>query len=152
MDVREPDEYRSLRIQEAHLRPVSVLPLMPEPLPPGSGAKTVIFFCHSGNRTKANTDLLESLAPGRTRILEGGITAWQNAGLPVISEKRPWPIMRQVQVAAGSLILLSLALSLTAPGFLVLTAFIGAGLVFAGVSGFCGLARVLARMPWNKRL
>ncbi len=150
VDLREPDEYRAQRIAQAHLRPLSVLPLMPAPLPKEAENAQVVFFCRSGTRTKANEALLDSLAPGRARILEGGLLAWKEAGLPVIEEKRPWPIMRQVQVAAGGLVLLSLALASVAPVFLWLTAFVGAGLVFAGVSGFCGLARLLALMPWNR--
>ncbi len=148
VDVREPEEYLALRLKEARLLPLSVLPLLPDPLPDKDAP--VIFFCRSGNRTRANEALLDAAAPGRARILEGGIAAWKLAGLPVIAEKRPWPIMRQVQVTAGGVVLLSLALSLAAPGFLWLTAFVGAGLVFAGATGFCGLARVLALMPWNK--
>ena len=147
VDVREVDEYQALRIKEAHLRPLSLLSLMPGSLPQDL---PLIFFCHSGGRTKANEKLFDQLAPGRTHIMKGGILAWKEAGQPLIAEKRPWPIMRQVQVAAGSLVLLGLALSFVAPGFLWLSAFVGAGLVFAGVTGFCGLAQVLARMPWNR--
>ena len=150
VDVREPDEYRSLRIKEAHLLPLSVLPLMGNPFPAEMKDQTIVFFCRSGGRTKANEALLDALAPGRAHIMEGGILDWEKAGLPVIAEKRPWPIMRQVQATAGGLILMSLLLALAAPGFLWLTAFIGAGLVFSGVTGFCGLARLLALMPWNK--
>ncbi|MFM8604097.1 MAG: DUF2892 domain-containing protein [Cyanobium sp.] len=63
----------------------------------------------------------------------------------------PLPLMRQVQIAAGSLVLLGLILSNTvAPAWILLSWFVGAGLVFAGVSGFCGMARLLAVMPWNK--
>jgi len=84
--------------------------------------------------------------------LEGGIPAWQQAGLPVRRLKNaPLPLMRQVQIAAGSLVLLGVILSqAVAPGWIWLSGFVGAGLVFAGVSGFCGMARLLAAMPWNR--
>jgi rhodanese-related sulfurtransferase len=84
--------------------------------------------------------------------LEGGIPSWQQAGLPLRKLKNaPLPLMRQVQIAAGSLVLLGLILSNTvAPAWILLTWFVGGGLVFAGVSGFCGMARLLALMPWNK--
>uniref|UniRef100_UPI0037D9C1C1 DUF2892 domain-containing protein n=1 Tax=Vulcanococcus sp. TaxID=2856995 RepID=UPI0037D9C1C1 len=63
----------------------------------------------------------------------------------------PLPLMRQVQIAAGSLVLLGLILShVAAPGWIALTWFVGAGLTFAGISGFCGMARLLALMPWNR--
>ena len=85
-------------------------------------------------------------------ILEGGIDAWKRAGLPVLTDRRqPLEIMRQVQIAAGGLVLLGVALGIwVAPAFLGLSAFVGAGLVFAGVSGWCGMARLLALMPWNR--
>jgi rhodanese-related sulfurtransferase len=84
--------------------------------------------------------------------LQGGIPTWQQAGLPVRKLKNaPLPLMRQVQIAAGSLILLGLILSNTvAPAWILLTWFVGAGLTFAGITGFCGMARLLAVMPWNK--
>ena len=84
--------------------------------------------------------------------LEGGLMARQQAGLPV--EKRrgaPLPLRRQVQIAAGSLVLAGVLLSqLVASGWIWLSGFVGVGLVFAGVSGFCGMARLLAVMPWNR--
>lgn len=85
-------------------------------------------------------------------ILEGGIDAWKKAGLPVaFDRKAPIPTMRQVQIVAGSLVVLGTVLGATvAPAFYALSAFVGAGLVFAGVTGFCGMERVLALMPWNR--
>jgi rhodanese-related sulfurtransferase len=84
--------------------------------------------------------------------LEGGLPSWQRTGLPLhVSKGAPLPLMRQVQIAAGSLVLLGLALSQTvAPAWILLSWGVGAGLVFAGVSGFCGMARLLAVMPWNR--
>ena len=88
-----------------------------------------------------------------TYILEGGLDAWRKAGLPVaLDRSQPIEIMRQVQIAAGSLVLLGVVLgAFVAPGFYPLSGFVGAGLLFAGVSGFCGMARLLAVMPWNRR-
>ncbi len=151
VDVRESDEYRALRIAESELRPLSALPLMRSPLPSEAKNMPVIFFCHSGRRTGANEALLDKLAPGSAHILEGGISAWRDAGLPVVREKRAPSLERQVRMAAGGFVLLTLALSFASPAFLWGTAFIGAGLVFSGVTGACGLARVLAAMPWNRQ-
>jgi rhodanese-related sulfurtransferase len=84
--------------------------------------------------------------------LEGGLLAWQAAQLPL--EKRrgaPLPLMRQVQISAGALVLIGVVLSQTvAPGWIWLSGFVGAGLIFAGISGFCGMARLLALLPWNR--
>jgi rhodanese-related sulfurtransferase len=109
--------------------------------------------CHSGNRSsQALSRLLQNGHPHPLADLEGGIPAWQEAGLPVRKlNNAPLPLMRQVQIAAGSLVLLGLILGTwVAPGWIALSWFVGAGLVFAGVSGFCGMARLLAVMPWNR--
>jgi rhodanese-related sulfurtransferase len=85
-------------------------------------------------------------------MLEGGLDAWKKAGLPVsLDRSKPIDVMRQVQIVAGSLVLAGVLLGvLIAPGFYALSGFVGAGLLFAGVSGFCGMARLLALMPWNR--
>ena len=85
-------------------------------------------------------------------VLEGGIDGWRACGLPTeIDRKRPIEVMRQVQLVAGGLVLLGAVLALTvAPAFIGLSAFVGAGLMFAGATGWCGMAALLARMPWNR--
>lgn len=113
--------------------------------------KPVVFTCNSGRRTKNSSDLLEQLAAGEAWQMEGGATAWDKAGLPVVRGRRSLPMFRQIQIGAGGMVLLGLALGLAWPQWLWLSAFVGAGLVFAGVTGFCGLGLLLARMPWNKK-
>lgn len=87
-------------------------------------------------------------------MLAGGIEAWKKAGLPTtVDRKQPIEIGRQVQIAAGSLVLAGVVLgALVSPGFYLLSAFVGAGLAFAGISGNCGMTRLFALMPWNRRL
>ena len=87
------------------------------------------------------------------KILEGGIEGWRRAGLLTVEDKsQPLPLMRQVQIAAGVLILLGVTLGYSvSSAFFLLSAFVGAGLTLAGVTGFCGMARLLAVMPWNRR-
>jgi hypothetical protein len=82
-----------------------------------------------------------------------GLDAWKKAGLPVtLDRSQPIDIIRQVQIVAGSLVLLGVVLgALVAPGFYALSGFVGAGLIFAGSTGFCGMPHVLALMPWNRR-
>jgi rhodanese-related sulfurtransferase len=130
IDVREPMEYAA-----------------------GHIAGSLVLVCHSGNRSsQALSRLLQHGHPHPLADLEGGIPAWQEAGLPVRKlNNAPLPLMRQVQIAAGSLVLLGLILGTwVAPGWIAISGFVGAGLVFAGVSGFCGMARLLAVMPWNR--
>ena len=116
-------------------------------------APAVIFHCRSGMRTDANAARLAAAAPCEAFLLEGGIEAWRAAGLPVLTDaKAPLEIMRQVQITAGMLVLIGVALSLlVAPAWIGLSAFVGAGLTFAGATGWCGMAKLLAMMPWNRR-
>ena len=101
----------------------------------------------------ANCDRLRAAVDGETFILEGGLDAWVASGLPVQEDRKaPLELMRQVQIAAGLLVLLGVGLGFAvSPVFFGLSLFVGAGLTFAGVSGFCGMARPLAVMPWNRR-
>ncbi len=147
IDVREPMEYATGHIAGSMNVPLSRLHQADLPQGP------LVLVCHSGNRSaKGVQTLLQQGHPHPITDLQGGIPTWQQAGLPMRKLKNaPLPLMRQVQIAAGSLILLGLILSNTvAPAWILLTWFVGAGLVFAGVSGFCGMARLLALMPWNK--
>ena len=147
IDVREPMEYAGGHIAGSLNVPLSRITQADLPRGP------LVLVCQSGNRSaKALAQLLQQGYPDPLAELEGGIPAWQQAGLPVRKlNNAPLPLMRQVQIAAGSLVLLGLILSNTvAPGWILLTWFVGAGLVFAGISGFCGMARLLAVMPWNR--
>jgi rhodanese-related sulfurtransferase len=83
--------------------------------------------------------------------IDGGLEAWHNAGLPtVIDRRQPIELQRQVQIVAGGLVLLGIVMGLSvSPWFLAVSLFVGAGLMFAGISGYCGMARLLQRAPWN---
>jgi len=151
IDIRERDEYARERIDGARHHAVSILD-RDHPARPGD--QVLIFHCRSGARTTQNASRIANGTPSdiETYILQGGIDAWKNAGLPVtIDRTAPIPVMRQVQIAAGSLVVLGAILGATvAPAFYLLSGFVGAGLVFAGTTGFCGMARVLEMMPWNR--
>ncbi len=147
IDVREPMEYAGGHIAGSLNVPLSRLAQADLPQGP------LVLVCQSGNRSRQGCNqLLQSGHTDPLAELAGGIPAWQQAGLPLRRlQNAPMPLMRQVQIAAGSLVLLGLILSKTvAPAWIALTWFVGAGLVFAGVSGFCGMARLLAAMPWNR--
>lgn len=150
VDVREADEHARERIPGARHHALSRLDAE-HPARPGDDI--LIFHCRSGARTQANATRLTGSGECETFILEGGIDAWKKAGLPVaLDRKQPIELMRQVQIAAGSLVLAGVVLGwLVAPEFYLLSGFVGAGLAMAGVTGFCGMARLLAAMPWNKR-
>jgi len=147
IDVREPMEYAGGHIAGSLNVPLSRISQAALPSGP------LVLVCQSGNRSAQGVrTLLEAGIRQPIHDLEGGLPSWQQAGLPLRALKNaPMPLMRQVQIAAGSLVLLGLILSnLVAPAWILLSWFVGAGLVFAGVSGFCGMARLLALMPWNR--
>lgn len=149
VDIREPDEHARSRIAQARHEPLSRLGAIDV----SSDAPAVIFHCKSGGRTNANIERLKASTDCEAFILDGGIEAWKSAGLPIVEDKKqPIEMMRQVQIVAGSMVVTGAVLgALVHPGFYALSGFVGAGLVFAGVSGTCMMARVLALAPWNRR-
>lgn len=149
IDVREADEFARERIPGAHNVPLSRLDGA-ERLT--AHAPVAIFHCRSGARTsQASRDLLAT-GFAEVRCLEGGLEAWKRAGHAVhVDRKAPLPLIRQVQIVAGSMVVLGAALAaLVSPWFLLLAGGVGAGLVMAGLTGLCPLARALAAMPWNR--
>lgn len=149
VDIREADEFARRHVHGARSLPLSKLDTAHLTDEPG---QDVIFACRTGMRTGANCLRLAARTSGEAYVLDGGLDAWCAAGLPVKSDARaPLEIARQVQIGAGSLVLAGVALGLTVhPAWFGLSAFVGAGLTLAGVTGFCGLARLLARAPWNR--
>ena len=151
VDIREADEHARENIPGARHLPLSKLDEADLALHAG---RPVIFHCRSGARTQSQAPRLAGRAAGACEafILEGGIDAWKKAGLPVATDRsQPLELQRQVQIGAGSLTLLGVLLGLlVSPWFYAIPAVVGAWLVTAGVTGFCGMARLLMRAPWNK--
>jgi rhodanese-related sulfurtransferase len=152
VDIREAHEYARVRIEGSLSRPLSTLSSAALKAEITDG-KTVILCCQSGMRTAAHRHRLKGDGPLELMVLEGGIDAWTNAGLPLTrSANQPLDIMRQVHISAGAMVLSGLILGLRVhPGWFALSALAGAGLAFAGMTGFCGMARLLAVAPWNRR-
>ncbi|MBN9474206.1 MAG: hypothetical protein ABS43_00205 [Bordetella sp. SCN 67-23] len=150
VDIRDIDEHARERIPGSRHIPFARLP---DAGPLAGSGTPVVFHCRSGNRTRMHAQALAARAPGDAYVLEGGLDAWKRAGLPVVRDRsQPLELQRQVQIVAGTLVALGVVLGLTvSPWFHLLSGLVGSGLVFAGLSGFCGLARVLARLPWNRR-
>ena len=151
VDIRSPDEYAREHIAGARHLPLEQLSA--GALPP-AGAAAIIFHCRAGSRTQLNAALLERCSNNcEAYLLEGGLEGWKRAGLPVVADaSQPLELQRQVQIAAGAMIVLGTTLGVAlSPWFLALTGFVGAGLLFAGISGYCGLAQLLMKAPWNRR-
>lgn len=148
IDIRGADEHARERIPGALNIPLDRLGDLPR------DGRPVVFHCRSGMRTAANASRLGAAAGGAPAyILGGGIAAWRQAGQPVIADRsQPLEIMRQVQITAGVLVVSGVVLgTFVAPGFFGLSAVVGAGLMFAGATGWCGMANLLRVMPWNRR-
>lgn len=148
IDIRGVDEHARERIPGATNLPLDRIADLP------CDGRPVLFHCKSGMRTAANAARLASAAGDAPAfILDGGIDAWRNTGLATVTDRsQPLEIMRQVQVTAGALVLTGVLLGLfVTPGFFGLAAFVGAGLVLAGTTGWCGMANLLRLMPWNRR-
>ena len=152
VDVREPAEHIAEKIHKAILLPLGAV--NKTALPEASGKKLVIH-CHSGKRSmNACKKLLAEDSTLDLYNLEGGISAWSAAGHHVTTSGKFFlSLDRQVQLTVGLGVLIgSLLTYFVNPLFFLLSGFFGAGLIFAGLSGFCGLAMVMARMPWNKNV
>ena len=151
IDVRTPVEFREVHVEAARNMPLDRLD--PANLMQSRGAsqdEPLYLICRSGSRGRQACE--KFLAAGFTKVVnvEGGTLACVAAGLPVVRGKKTISLERQVRIAAGLLVVLGALLGwLVHPAFFGLSAFIGAGLVFAGVTDTCGMGMLLARMPWN---
>jgi rhodanese-related sulfurtransferase len=149
IDVRTPSEFRSVHAKDAVNHPLESLDV--EALPFEKG-EPLHLICQSGGRSMKACQKLEAAGYESVVNVEGGTSAWQAAGLPVIEGKKAMSLERQVRIAAGSLVLVGVAVGYFVPhpaGY-GLSAFVGAGLVFAGITDTCGMGMLIARMPWNR--
>jgi rhodanese-related sulfurtransferase len=151
IDIREADEYAREHIAGAKLLSLSKLEAADLG---GQRGTPVILHCRSGARTAGNAPRLAAKIGGACDafIVDGGLDAWRKAGLPVVTDRRqPLELQRQVQIGAGSLAFFGTLLGLlVSPWFFAVPLFVGAGLMTAGITGFCGMARLLVHMPWNR--
>ena len=150
VDVREPAEHESSKIEGSNLVPLATI--CKKTLPQFKGKKLVLH-CHGGRRSQsACQKLLAEDQNLEVYNLEGGISAWLSAGNQAQkSGKFFLPLDRQVQLTIGLGVLTGSLLGyFINPAFCFLAAFFGSGLIFAALSGYCGLALLLAKMPWNR--
>ena len=158
IDVREPAEYQKESIKQSHLIPLSQIECAK--LPEAAKSKRLVIHCKLGGRSLAACEkLLQENPQLDIYNLEGGIEAWRASGLTceensacnVAASSCYLPLERQVQTIAGLLIFTGSLLTIfVGISFVVIPLFVGAGLIFAGLSGWCGMAKLLLKMPWNK--
>jgi len=144
-------EYGEMHIDGSVLHPLSDLDAA-KVKALASGKSGCVVVCRSGNRAKQAAEKLCSAGLSNIEILEGGVQAWDAAGLPLNRGRAVMSLERQVRIAAGSMVFAGVLLGfLVNPAWYFLSGFVGAGLVFAGVTDFCGMGLLIARMPWNQR-
>ena len=155
LDVRTHAEYRAGHIPEAKLLPIQQF----DPAtvadhfeqPNVGHQETLYITCQAGQRAQAAAERLQQAGMRNLALVEGGTRAWEDAGLPLIRHGHAMSLERQVQIAIGSLLLLKVLLGFSVHElFFALTAVIGAGLVVAGTTRWCGMAELIARLPWNR--
>jgi len=149
VDVREYVEFAAGHIEGALLAPLGELEQIAEAWP---REQPLVLVCKAGGRAERARQRLAAKGFAELMVLDGGMDWWKLVGRPVVKERRqPWALERQVRIAAGSLVLITLALAVVVSKlWLVATGLVGGGLVFAGVSNICMMAMVLGRLPWNR--
>lgn len=155
LDVRTPVEFVEVHVAQARNIPLDEI--NPKDLA-GSGQirkdQPVYFLCRSGQRATRAAEKFAKEGFVEPIVIEGGTLAWIEANLPVVREKsKVISLERQVRIVAGALVFTGVTLGwFVHSGFFGLSAFVGAGLVFAGITDFCGMGLLLAKAPWNKKV
>jgi len=152
IDVRTPIEFREVHVEIARNVPLDRLdPVVLMQDRNGSTDEPLYVICRSGSRGQQACEKFLKAGFSNVINIEGGTMACVEAGLPVVRGKKAISLERQVRIAAGSLVLLGAVLgSFVHPAFIGLSAFVGAGLAFSGITDTCGMGMILARMPWNQ--
>jgi rhodanese-related sulfurtransferase len=149
LDVRTPAEFVAVHVPGAYNVPLDTLPEHAREVRTGG---PLVLICQSGRRARSAEDVLARTGLSSVHVLDGGMTAWLDAGLPVRRGRPSLSLERQVRIAAGALAALGgLLAALVDPAFGLVAAFVGGGLVFAGLTDTCGMALLLARLPYNRR-
>jgi len=152
LDVRTPGEYASAHVPGAKLLPLNELKIE-DYLATHKPGRPIYVVCQAGMRAAKAVEQFKAAGCNDSVLVEGGTEAWINAGLPVHrGAKSPLPLIRQVQIVVGTLAAIGSILALTVNiWFVALPLFLGCGLLFSGVTGTCGMAFMLAKMPWNRQ-
>lgn len=148
LDVRTPVEFAQTHVPGSTLLPLSHL--QAKTVAELAAGRPVYLLCQTGNRARQAADIIEKAGLNSATVIQGGMNAWEAAGLPVQRGRATMSLERQVRIAAGTLVFLGVILGFFVhPAFFGLSGFVGAGLVFAGLTDTCGMGLLLARMPWN---
>jgi rhodanese-related sulfurtransferase len=150
LDVRTPGEFESAHVSGAYNVPLDLLPEHAAEIR-AAHQHPVVLVCQSGQRARKAEVLLREAGMANLGVLDGGMKAWLDAALPVVRLRARMSLERQVRIAAGSLGAIGAVLALTVhPYFAGVPLVIGSGLVFSGMTDTCGMAMLLARLPYNR--
>ena len=150
IDVRTPVEFREVHVNFAQNVPLDQLDATKIAAGRSGATQPLYVICRSGKRGQQACEKLQTAGYTNVVNVEGGTQAWDDAGLPVVRGKKAISLERQVRIAAGLLVLIGALGTYAHPYWIGLSAFVGAGLVFAGITDTCGLGMILAKMPWNQ--
>jgi rhodanese-related sulfurtransferase len=152
LDVRTPGEFAAAHVPGARLMPLDELDATTFLQQREESDKPIYVLCQSGGRARRAIEKFQRAGFNGCVLVEGGTQAWMDSGLAVNrGESRALPLMRQVQITVGFVSAIGAALALSVDlKFALIPLVMGCGLLFAGLTGYCGLALVLAKMPWNK--
>jgi rhodanese-related sulfurtransferase len=152
IDVRTPVEFREVHVADARNVPLDRLdPAKLMQGRNGSADEPLYVLCRSGSRGQQACERFSQAGFHNAINIEGGTLACIDAGLLVVRGKKAISLERQVRIAAGFLVLVGATLgAFVHPAFIGLSAFVGAGLIFAGITDTCGMGLLLAKMPWNQ--
>jgi rhodanese-related sulfurtransferase len=152
IDVRTPVEFRQLHAVGATNIPIDVLGLENiRGARSGRSDDPLYVICASGQRSRRSIQKLTKLGIDNVVNVDGGTSAWEQAGLPVIRGQRTLALPQQMQIAAGTMVTTGFVLGMGVhPAFNLLSVAVGLGLIFAGLTGYCPLSSLIARMPWNQ--
>ncbi|MEX2533355.1 MAG: rhodanese-like domain-containing protein [Nitriliruptoraceae bacterium] len=151
IDVRTPGEFEAVHLAHAVNIPLGEIEGRGDEIRAlQANGKTVVLSCRTAARSHQAQERLVRQGIDGVAILDGGIVAWEADGNPVVRDVIRWDLERQVRLAAGSIVALSILVSIVLPGARFVAGFVGAGLVFAALSNTCAMAHVLSRLPYNR--
>ncbi len=151
IDVRTPGEFESIHLPSSRNLPLDELDDHVDKIRElTEEGREVVLVCRTGNRAHQAQEKLSEAGLGELPILEGGVLAWQQVDGPIVQDVIRWDLERQVRLVAGSIVLLSILVSIVFPPARFVAGFVGAGLVFAAVTNTCAMGMLLAKLPYNR--
>jgi rhodanese-related sulfurtransferase len=149
VDVRTPAEFESVHIDGAINLPLDQVDAHLQRIVQDAGGR-MILICQSGGRATQAQEKLAGAGLSEVNVMTGGMGAWVAADAPVIRGTERWSLERQIRLVAGSIVLLSVIVSIWIPAMVIVAGLMGAGLAFAALTNTCAMGMLLSRLPYNR--